>query len=137
MKNYLFPIALFCSSSCLAFPAYNTLSCNGNINGHNTYLEYNKISHILIVGVDGSRGATYANEVGNRIYANHEYDKYGNLLDAEIDSNSTNWQATFNLYANNQLVVTGSINCQRLGLKLDSEQKSSVTEIISKLQNTK
>lgn len=137
MKKYLFPIALLCSSTCLAFPAYNTVSCSGNINGHNTYLEYNKTSHILIANIDGSRGASYANEAGNRIYTNPEYDQYGNLLVGEIVSNSTNWQAKFNLYANNQLVISGPINCQRLGLKLDSEQQTSLTEIMSQLKISK
>ena len=46
MKKYLFPIALLCSSTCLAFPAYNTVSCSGNVNVGRLNLA-NSHSHFL------------------------------------------------------------------------------------------
>lgn len=132
MKKYLFLAALLSSSSSFAFPAYNIVSCNGNINGHKAYFEFNKSSHILSVNLDGDIGATYANESANRIYTNAEYDEDGTLLMVEITSNSSNWNAKFNLYANNQLVISAPLSCKKLGLKLDAQQ-SSVTSLISKL----
>ena len=137
MKLYILPIALICSSSCMAFPTYNIVNCHGNINGHNTTLEYNKGSYILTMIIDGSRGASYANEIGNRIYTNPEYDQYGNVLSGEILSNNTNWNATFNLYANSQLAVSGPIYCQRLGILPDPEQQSSATSVMSSLNAPK
>ena len=63
MKKYLLPITLICSSSSFAFPAYNSVSCHGIVNGHNTSIEYNKNTHVIKLNVDGNQGASIANEV--------------------------------------------------------------------------
>ncbi|MFC3909311.1 hypothetical protein ACFORL_09535 [Legionella dresdenensis] len=134
MKKYLFLAALLGSSSCMAFPDYNVVGCSANINGHFTYLEYNRANHIFSLSIDGSSGASYASEAGNRIITNPEYDEDGNLLVGEILSNDYNWKANFNIYLNNRLVMSNPVYCGKVAMKLSSVQQKSLAAELSKLK---
>ncbi len=135
MKKYWLFLALLCTQSCFAFPPYNSVSCYGLVNGHKTSVEYSRLSRVLRLTVDGQRASTYANENGNRIYINLEYDEYGDSFMIELLSTSTDWSATFNIYINNKIEFSGAFNCQRLGLAPNAEQKTSVPGLLSVLKN--
>lgn len=135
MKKYLLSLALISSTPVFAFPAYNIVHCNGHVNGHTIYVEYTKANHLLGLELDATGVAYgYANESGNRIYTDPGYDEYGNKLWAEILSSSSNWSAIFTIYKNDHAAGMINLSCQRVGLNVGAEQKStSTTNILSTL----
>lgn len=135
MKIQLFLTSLLISTLTHAFPAYNKVSCEGKLNGHELTVEYNKNTHILVFGIDGNKARGLANESDNRIYTDSEYDQHGNKLSLEILSNAINWKATFNIYVNDEIAVTTPMSCKKIGLL--SEPLASVSSILSTLQTPK